>query len=131
MSPPSPSCPSMFILYVTFVLAQYMFALVSYPTLFLKWQCCLYTYITITIKIFTSHKKKVEKIQIGLTPLTLFVFFCFLKERTPSPLHNEGWTLYSKISEKHIDVLRKNKEEMEGVHDNASAFMHLNMKAHK
>ena len=30
-----------------------------------------------------------------------------------------------------MDIKRKNKEEMEGVHDNASAFMHLNIKAHK
>ena len=28
-----------------------------------------------------------------------------------------------------MDIKRKNKEEMEGVHDNASAFMHLNIKA--
>ena len=70
--------------------------------------------------------------EIGLTPLPLFVFVCFLKERTiRSPLHDERWTLYSKISEKHIDVKRKNKEEMERIHDNASAFMHLNIKAHK
>ena len=62
---------------------------------------------------------------------TQFVFVCFLKERIPSPLHDERWTLYLKISEKHIDAKRKNKEEMEGVHDNASAFMHLNIKAGK
>ena len=63
---------------------------------------------------------------------THFVRFLLLFKRTHRlPLHNEGWTLYSKISEKHIDVLRKNKEEMEGVHDNASTFMHLNIKAHK
>ena len=62
---------------------------------------------------------------------TQFVFVCFLKERIPSPLHDERWTLYLKISEKHIDAKRKNKEEMEGVHDNASAFMHLNIKADK
>ena len=36
-----------------------------------------------------------------------------------------------KKSEKHIDVKTKNKEEVEGVHDNASAFMHLNIKTHK
>ena len=30
-----------------------------------------------------------------------------------------------------MDIKRKNKEEMEGVHDNASAFMHLNIKTNK
>ena len=77
--------------------------------------------------------------EIGLTPrpppippfpilpiLLLFVFFWFLKER-----NNERWNLYLKKSKKHIDVKTKNKEEVEGVHDNASAFMHLNIKTHK
>ena len=31
--------------------------------------------------------------------------------------------LYLKNSKKHMDIKRKNKEEMEGVHDNASAFI--------
>ena len=70
--------------------------------------------------------------EIGLTPLPLFVFICFLKERIP--LSPPRWTmdpLFKKKSKKHIDVKRKNKEEMEGIHDNASAIIHLNMKTHK
>ena len=62
--------------------------------------------------------------EIGLTPpspplpiLPLFVFFCFLKER-----NDERWNLYLKNSEKHIDVKTKNKEEVEGVHDNAFKY---------
>ena len=36
--------------------------------------------------------------------------------------------LCSKNSKKNIDIKKKYKEEMEGVHDNASAFMHRNIK---
>ena len=36
-----------------------------------------------------------------------------------------------KKSEKHIDVKGRNKKEMEGIHDNASAFMDLNRKTNK
>ena len=36
--------------------------------------------------------------------------------------------LYLKNSKKHIDIQRKYKEEMEGVHYNATAFMHQNIK---
>ena len=31
----------------------------------------------------------------------------------------------------HIDLKRKYNEEIERVHDNASAFMHLNIKTNK
>ena len=81
-----------------------------------------------------------EKMEIGLTPFPLFLFVCFCKERTlpthppaliPFPLLNEQLTLSLKKLEKHLDVKRKNNEEMEGVHDNASAFIHLNIKMHK
>ena len=30
---------------------------------------------------------------------------------------------YKKNSKKHIDIKRKNKDDLEGVHDNASAFI--------
>ena len=33
-----------------------------------------------------------------------------------------------KKSKKHINMKRKYKKEREGVYDNASAFMHLNIK---
>ena len=47
----------------------------------------VYIYIyTIIINIFTSQREKLEKIEIGLTPLPLLVFVCFLKERTLLPL---------------------------------------------
>ena len=36
--------------------------------------------------------------------------------------------LYSKNSKKYIDIKRKYRKEMEGVHDNATAFMHQNIK---
>ena len=36
-----------------------------------------------------------------------------------------------KKKQEHIDVKSKYKEGMEGVHDNASAFMHLNIKTNK
>ena len=39
--------------------------------------------------------------------------------------------LFKKKPEKHIDAKRKNKEEMEGVDDNASAFMDLNQCIHE
>ena len=41
----------------------------------------------ITIKIFTSHKKKLEKMEIGLTPL-LFVRFRLLFKRTRNAILN-------------------------------------------
>ena len=37
--------------------------------------------------------------------------------------------LYFKKLKKHIDIIRKHKEEMEGVHDYSSEFMHQNIKA--
>ena len=37
-------------------------------------------------------------------------------------------SLILKKIEKHIDIKRKYKEEMKGVHDNASTFIHLNIK---
>ena len=70
--------------------------------------------------------------EIGLKlPLfPLFVFVCFLKERNPPPpLYDERRTL--KRSKKHIEVKTKNKQEVEGVHDNASAFLDLNIKTHE
>ena len=53
-------------------------------------------------------------IEIGLTPpLPLFVFICSLKTSSfPSKTNSS-------------------LEEMEGVNDNASALMHLNIKANK
>ena len=81
--------------------------------------------------------------EIGLTPHP-FVCFCLLSKRMQpppltlhphhhhhDPLHDERWILYLKKSEKHIDVKTKNKEEVEGVYDNTSAFMYLNIKTHK
>ena len=69
--------------------------------------------------------------EVGLTtPLALFVFLCFLKKRIPTPpLPPPRCTLnlIFKKAEKHIEI-NTNKEEVEGVHDNASAFMHLNIK---
>ena len=57
-------------------------------------------------------------IEIGLTPpLHLFVFIRFL--RTPCTLRNKPF------------IKKGSLEEMEGVNDNASAFMHLNVKAKK
>ena len=57
-------------------------------------------------------------IEIGLTPpLHLFVFIRFL--RTPCTLRNKPF------------IKKGSLEEMEGVNDNASAFMHLNVKANK
>ena len=71
--------------------------------------------------------------EIGYTRPPPFVHFRLLFKIThpPYPLHDERWTLCLKKSENHIDVKTKNKEEVEGVHDNASAFMHLNIKAGK
>ena len=37
--------------------------------------------------------------------------------------------LYFKKLKKHIDIIGKHKEEMEGVHDYSSEFMHQNIKA--
>ena len=55
-------------------------------------------------------------IEIGLTPpLPLFVFIRSLR----TPLHNKPF------------IKKGSLEEMEGVNDNASAFMHLNIKANK
>ena len=52
-------------------------------------------------------------IEIGLTPpLPLFVFIRSLR----TPLHNKPF------------IKKGSLEEMEGVNDNASAFMHLNIK---
>ena len=36
-----------------------------------------------------------------------------------------------KKTDKHIDVKTKNKKEVERDHDNASVFMHLNIKTHE
>ena len=75
--------------------------------------------------------------EIGLTPPPFVHFHLLFKRTLPPPplivpfLHDEQWTRYLKKSEKHIDVKTKNEEEVEGVHDNSSAFMHLNIKAHK
>ena len=67
--------------------------------------CCLKNQI-----IF--HKGNIE---IGLTPtLPLFVFIRSL--RTPNP---------------PLPIKKGLLEEMEGVNDNASAFMHLNIKTNK
>ena len=38
---------------------------------------------------------------------------------------------YLKSSKKLIDIKRKYKEEKEGVHDNAGAFMHQNIKTNR
>ena len=55
-------------------------------------------------------------IEIGLTPpLPLFVFICLLR----TALHNKPF------------IKKGLLEEMEGVNDNASAFMHLNIKTNK
>ena len=57
-------------------------------------------------------------IEIGLTPpFSLFVFIRSL--RTPLPLHNKPF------------IKKGLLEEMEKVNDNASAFMHLNIKTNK
>ena len=91
-----PPCPSMFILNVTSVPPQHMFALVSYPSPSQKWQCFytdIYIYM-IKIKIFASHKKKFEKMEIGLTHPP-FVSFRLLFKRT-QPNHDERWTLHLK-----------------------------------
>ena len=71
--------------------------------------------------------------EIGYTRPPPFVHFRLLFKIThpPYPLHDERLALCLKKSENHIDVKTKNKEEVEGVHDNASAFMHLNIKTHK
>ena len=57
-------------------------------------------------------------------------FHSLFTERNPFPLpllpYNASFV--KKKSEKHTGVKRKHKEEIEGVHDNASAFMHLNIK---
>ena len=53
--------------------------------------------------------------EIGLTPpLSLFVYIHSL--RTPSPLHNKPF------------IKKGLLEEIEGVNDNASGFMHVNIK---
>ena len=66
--------------------------------------CCL--------KIFFNR----VNIEIGLTPpLPLFVFIRSLR----IPLHNKPF------------IKKSSLEEMEGVNGNASAFMHLNIKASK
>ena len=52
-----------------------------------------------------------------LTPPPLFVFICSL--RTPFPLHNKPF------------IKKGLLEDMEGVNDNASAFIHLKIKANK
>ena len=62
-------------------------------------------------------------IEIDFTPpFPLFLFICLLKNSTPNPPplppQPPPW----------IDVERKNKDEMEGLHDNASTFMYLNIK---
>ena len=60
-------------------------------------------------------------IEIGLTPrLLLFVFIRSLRiSLPPSPFRNKPF------------VKNGSLEEIEGVNDNASAFMHLNIKANK
>ena len=95
---------------------------------------CIYIYICNNNKNICKSGKKFEKTRdrFDLPP---FARFRLLFKRTHpslhSLLHDERWTLYLKKSGKYINVKRKNKEEMEGVHDDASAYMHLNIKAHR
>ena len=49
----------------------------------------------------------------------------------PPPHTHTQLTLYLKKSEKHMDLKRKYKKEMEEVHDNAKAFLRLNIKTNK
>ena len=65
------------------------------------------------------------------TPPLPFVRFRLLFKRTQPPpsLQDEQWTL--KKSKPHIEVKTKNKQEVEEVHDNASAFLDLNIKTHE
>ena len=71
-------------------------------------------------------------IEIGLRPLPPDNFYLLFKD-LPPPLHPPLALLLNepfirKNSKKHIDLKRKYKEDMERVHDNAAAFMHVNIK---
>ena len=69
---------------------------------------------------FLNGKLRSEKrsIEIGLTtPLSMFVFIRSL--RTPPFLQNKPF------------IKKVSLEDTEGVNDNASAFMHVNVKAKK
>ena len=57
----------------------------------------------------------------------LFVFVRFLRTPHPRRTYFLNDPFIKKKSKKHIDIKRKYKEEMEGVHNNASVFMHLNI----
>ena len=58
--------------------------------------------------------------ETGLTPpLSLFVFICCLRIPLPFPLYKEPF------------IKKVSMQEMEGDNDNASAFMHLDVKANK
>ena len=69
--------------------------------------------------------------RLGISPF-LINFVCFLRTfHSPSPFHLHPFTtnpLQEKKSKKPIDIKRKYKVKIEGVHDNASAFMYLNIK---
>ena len=69
--------------------------------------------------------------RLGISP-SLINFVCFLRTfHSPSPFHLHPFTtnsLQEKKSKKPIDIKRKYKVKIEGVHDNASAFMYLNIK---
>ena len=69
-------------------------------------------------------------IEVGLTQPPPVRFRSLFKDLLPAPPRRTCFSNYPfiKKSKKDIDIKRKYKEEMEGDHDNAGVFMHLNIK---